>query len=197
MLIVAALGLLANIASGYLLFGSHESSLNVRGAFFHVLTDAIGSAGAVVASLAILFGGYAAADPAISAVVGVLILTSSWILIRDAVDILLEGTPFHVNIVSLHDQLRNVAGVGSVHDLHVWTLTSGVLAMSCHVVMADRLFSHSSVLSQVKTLARERFRIDHTTVQIEEARMAEEAVDSCDCHFGAWDSSHQRGTTQR
>jgi cobalt-zinc-cadmium efflux system protein len=197
MLVVAILGLLANLASGYLLFGNHESSLNVRGAFFHVLTDAIGSAGAIIAGLAILIGGYAAADPAISAVVGVLILSSSWILIRDAVDILLEGTPSHVNIVSLQDQLRSVAGVGSVHDLHVWTLTSGVLAMSCHVVLADGGFSHSSVLSHVKTLARERFRIDHTTVQIEEARMPEEAVDSCDCHFGAWDSSHPSGTTAR
>src|SRR5206468_11569633 len=105
MLDVASMGLLANIASGYLLFRSHETSLNVRGAFFHVLSDAIGSAGAIIASLAILFGGYTAADPAISVVVGVLILGSSWILIRDAVDILLEGTPSHVNIVTLHDQL--------------------------------------------------------------------------------------------
>ena len=189
MLAVASMGLFANIVSGYLLFGTHQASLNVRGAFFHVLSDAIGSVGAIVASLAILLGGYTAADPTISAVVGVLILSSSWMLIRDAVDILLEGAPSHVNMVTLHDQLKCVDGVGSVHDLHVWTLTSGVLAMSCHVVMAGGSFSHSAVLTRVKALARERFRIDHTTVQIEEANLPEEAVDSCDCHFGAWDSS--------
>jgi len=189
MLAVASMGLLANIASGYLLFRSHETSLNVRGAFFHVLSDAIGSAGAIIARLAILFGGYSAFDPAISAVVGVLILSSSWLLIRDAADILLESTPSHVNIVTLCDQLKGIGGVGSVHDLHVWTLTSGVLAMSCHVVMADDTFSRGTVLTRVKTLARERFRIDHTTVQIEEANMLEAAFDSCDCHFGAWDSS--------
>lgn len=189
MLAVASMGLFANIVSGYLLFGTHQASLNVRGAFFHVLSDAIGSVGAIIASLAILLGGYTAADPTISAVVGVLILSSSWMLIRDAVDILLEGAPSHVNMVTLHDQLKCVDGVGSVHDLHVWTLTSGVLAMSCHVVMAGGSFSHSAVLTRVKALARERFRIDHTTVQIEEANLPEEAVDSCDCHFGAWDSS--------
>jgi cobalt-zinc-cadmium efflux system protein len=189
MLLVASLGLLANIASGYLLFRGQETNLNVRGAFFHVMSDAIGSAGAIVASLAILFGGYRAADPAISAMVSVLILSSSWILIRDAVDVLLEGTPSHVNIVQLHDDLREIHGVGSVHDLHVWTLTSGVLAMSCHVVMAGDNFNRSSVLTGVKSLARERFRIDHTTVQIEEANALEEAVDSCDCRFGAWNSS--------
>ena len=189
MLAVAVMGLLANVASGYLLFGSHQTSLNVRGAFFHVLSDAIGSAGAILASLAILFAGYTAADPAISAVVGVLILGSSWILIRDAVDILLEGTPSHVNIVTLHDQLKGIDGVGSVHDLHVWTLTSGVLAMSCHVVMASDAFSHNTVLTCVKALARDQFQIDHTTVQIEEPNMPETALDACDCHFGAWDSS--------
>jgi cobalt-zinc-cadmium efflux system protein len=189
MLVIASTGLLANIASGYILFGGHQTNLNVRGAFFHVMSDAIGSAGAIVASLAILIAGYTSADPVISAVVGVLILWSSWILIRDAVDILLEGAPSHINIRTLHDRLRSIDGVGSVHDLHVWTLTSGVLAMSCHVVMAGDGFNRGIVLSGVRTLAREQFRIDHTTVQIEEANMPEAALDSCDCNFGAWDSS--------
>lgn len=189
MLVVATLGLLANILSAYLLFGAHKTSLNVRGAFFHVISDAIGSAGAIIAGLAILLGGYTVADPAISIVVGLLILSSSWMLIRDAVDILLEGTPSHVNIVSLQDQLKEIEGVDSVHDLHVWTLTSGVLAMSCHVVMNGSALGHNAVLTQVKDLARKGFRIDHTTVQIEVTGAAEELLDACDCHFGAWDSS--------
>jgi cobalt-zinc-cadmium efflux system protein len=186
MLVIACVGLLANVISAWLLFGEHRHNLNVRGAMFHIISDAIGSAGAIVASLAILLGGYYIADPAISVVVGILILSSSWVLIRDAVDVLLEGTPAQVNIVSLQHELRRVEGVESVHDLHVWTLTSGVLAMSCHIVISNGQLSHNQVLAQVNGLARERFQIDHTTVQIEEA--AESVMDSCDCHFGAWDS---------
>jgi cobalt-zinc-cadmium efflux system protein len=189
MLIVALVGLFANIASAYVLFGNRKESLNLRGAFFHVFSDAVGSLGAVIASLAILFGGYVVADPIISAVVGVLILFSSWILIRDAVDILLEGTPSHVNIVNLQKQLNEIPGVGSVHDLHVWTLTSGVLAMSCHVVMAGDSFIHGTVLAKVKTLVHEEFKIDHTTVQIEDVNATEPIMDSCDCNLGAWHSA--------
>jgi cobalt-zinc-cadmium efflux system protein len=187
MLVVAVIGLVANLVSAWLLFGKHHGNLNIRGAFFHVLSDAIGSVGAIIASLAIMFGGYQAADPLISVLVGVLILSSSWILIRDAVDILLESTPAHINIVSLREQLGRVHGVGSVHDLHVWTLTSGVLAMSCHVVAHDGS-NRTDLLNGVNRIAREMFHIDHTTIQIEEASVPEEVFDSCNCHFGAWDS---------
>lgn len=185
MLVVATAGLLANLASAYLLFGKRHESLNVRGAFFHVLSDAIGSVGAIIASIAIMVGGYRAADPLMSTIVAVLILSSSWILIRDAVDILLEGTPSHINIVSLREQLGRVGGVGSVHDLHVWTLTSGVLAMSCHVVVQGEEFRRGDVLNQINCIAREAFRIDHTTIQIEDANVPQEVFDSCNCHFGA------------
>jgi cobalt-zinc-cadmium efflux system protein len=187
MLLVAAFGLLANLASAWLLFGKHHESLNIRGAFFHVVSDAIGSVGAILASIAIILGGYRIADPIISAIVAVLILSSSWIVIRDAVDILLEGTPAHINIVKLREQLGLVDGVGSVHDLHVWTLTSGVLAMSCHVVASGQNFSRTELLTRVNGIAREMFRIDHTTIQIEEPNVPQEAFDSCNCHFGAWD----------
>jgi len=188
MLIVAIVGLLANVASAWVLFGQHRDSLNVRGAFFHVLTDAIGSVGAVLASIAIIVGGYRMADPLISIVVAVLIMWSSRVLIRDAVDILLEGTPAHINIVNLREQLGNVEGVGSIHDLHVWTLTSGVLAMSCHVVAESDHFNRTELLTRVNGVARQRFRIDHTTIQIEERNIPQELVESCNCHFGAWDS---------
>jgi cobalt-zinc-cadmium efflux system protein len=189
MLVVAVFGLLANVLSAYWLFGNRKDNLNVRGAFFHVIGDAVGSVGAVIAGLAILIGGYQIADPIISAVVGVLILFSSWILIRDAVDILLEGTPAHVNIVNLQEQLKEIPGVSSVHDLHVWTLTSGMIAMSSHVVMADDSSSRGAVLAKVKTLAREQFQIDHTTVQIEDANTNEQIMESCDCNLGAWHSA--------
>ena len=188
MLVVAVIGLLANLTSAWVLFGKHHESLNVRGAFFHVLTDALGSLGAIVASIAILVSGYTLADPLISVVVAVLILWSSWIVIRDAVDILLEGTPAHINIVSLREQLCGVNGVGSVHDLHVWTLTSGVLAMSCHIVAENESYNRTDLLARVNGVAKERFRIDHTTIQIEEGNITQELVESCNCHFGAWDS---------
>src|SRR5437870_5972007 len=188
MLLVAVVGLFANIASAYILFGKHHESLNVRGAFFHVLSDAIGSVGAILASIAIIMSGYQIADPLISVVVAVLILWSSWILIRDAVDILLEGTPSHINIVSLREQLGGMDGVSSVHDLHVWTLTSGVLAMSCHVVAQNSGLSRTELLMRVNGVARQRFHIDHTTIQIEEPNLAQEVFESCNCHFGAWDS---------
>src|SRR5438552_2159938 len=174
MLFVAVVGLLANLASAWVLFGKHHESLNVRGAFFHVLTDAIGSVGAILASIAIIVSGYQVADPLISIVVAVLILWSSWILIRDAVDILLEGTPAHINIVNLREQLGRVDGVGSVHDLHVWTLTSGVLAMSCHVVAGDGDFSRTELLRRVNDVAHQAFHIDHTTIQIEDQNIPPE-----------------------
>ena len=177
MLIVAVVGLLANLVSAYLLFGNHDDNLNVRGAFFHVLSDAVGSAGAILASLAILFGGYVIADPVISAVVALLILSSSWILIRDSVDILLESTPANVNIVKLREQLHQAPGVASVHDLHVWTLTSGVMAMSCHVVADDADFKRTDILSRLRDVARDQFHIDHTTIQIEEPNVPQEALD--------------------
>jgi len=189
MLVVAIFGLLANLLSAYLLSRNHKENLNVRGAFFHVIGDAIGSVGAVIASLGILIWGYQMADPIISAIVGILILFSSWILIRDAVDILLEGTPAHVNIVNLQEQLKEIPGVSSVHDLHVWTLTSGMIAMSSHVVMADNDFNRGAVLAEVRALARERFKIDHTTVQIEDANTNDQVMESCDCNLGAWHSA--------
>ena len=189
MLIVAVIGLIANASSAWLLFGKHHENLNIRGAFFHVLTDAIGSMGAILASIAILVSGYVLADPLISIVVAVLILWSSWIVIRDAVDILLEGTPAHINIVSLREELGRVDGVGSVHDLHVWTLTSGVLAMSCHIVAENDSYNRTDLLARVNGLAKEQFHIDHSTIQIEESKIPQELVESCNCHFGAWDIS--------
>lgn len=185
MLVVASGGLAANLASAYILFGKQSESLNVRGAFFHVLSDAIGSVGAITASLLIMFFGWTSADAVTSGIVGVLILSSSWILIRDAVDILLESAPSHINLKTLKDQLVHTAGVASVHDLHVWTLTSGVIAMSCHVVVSGSPQPQSDILGRVNRVAHDRFRIDHTTIQIEHHDASDQDLESCNCHFGA------------
>lgn len=185
MLLVATGGLAANLVSAYFLFGKQSESLNVRGALFHVLSDAVGSAGAIVASLAIMLLGWNSADAVISAVVALLILSSSWILIRDAVDVLLEGAPSDINLARLKDQLNAAAGVDSVHDLHVWTLTSGVVAMSCHIVVSDPPDLGGDVLGRIRRIAHDRFRIDHTTIQVETTGTAEKELESCNCQFGA------------
>lgn len=179
MLLVASAGFGANLLSAYLLFGQQHESLNVRGAFLHVMGDAAGSIGAIGASLAILLWSWNYADSIISSLVAVLILCSSWILIRDAVDVLLEGTPSHINIVALKEQLARVDGVHSVHDLHVWTLTSGVLAMSCHVVIDRAQANHHHVLNGLNNIVRERFRIGHTTIQIEGENLQRQESHSC------------------
>ena len=185
MLIVASGGLFANLASAYILYKNQSQSLNVRGAFIHVLSDALGSIGAIIASLAIIFFGWNWADAVVSAIVAILILSSSWLLIRDAVDILLEAAPAHINLTTLKAQLVGADGVLSVHDLHVWTLTSGVVAMSCHVVVGENEPPQSAVLGRVREIVHDRFQIDHTTIQVESGGPNGEDPEVCNCHFGA------------
>ncbi len=184
MLIVASGGLVANLASAYILYKNQSQSLNVRGAFIHVLSDALGSIGAIIASLAIIFFGWNWADAVISAIVAILILSSSWFLIRDAIDVLLEGAPAHINLTTLKDQLVGADGVLSVHDLHVWTLTSGVVAMSCHVAVGEIEPPQSAVLGRVREIVHDRFKIDHTTIQVESGGPNGEDPEVCNCHFG-------------
>lgn len=184
MVMVASGGLFANLASAWLLYRAQSESLNVRGAFLHVLSDAAGSVGAILAGLAILLFEWRAADAAVSLVVVLLILASSWVLIRDAVDILLEGAPPHINLKTLEEQIVADSDVRSVHDLHVWTLTSGIVAMSCHVVV-DPATAQSDVLTRVSNIAQSRFSIDHATIQIEHDGPGGQSAGECNCQFGA------------
>jgi len=166
MLVVAATGLLANIVTAALLFRSRDENLNLRGAFLHVLGDTLGSVGAIVAGLLMLFRHWYLADPIVSAVVGALILYSSWKLVSESVDVLLEGTPRHLNISNILNDLRQLNGVSSVHDLHVWSITSGLTAMSCHVVLKPKVDA-GEALATSNRLMREKYGIEHTTIQIE------------------------------
>ena len=165
MLGVAAAGLVANILGAVILHRGHEHSLNQRGAYLHVLSDAVGALGAVVAALVIVFAGWTLADPMISLVIALLILRGAWQLTRESVDILLEATPAHISLHDVHDRMASVPGVSSVHDLHVWTLTSGVVAMSGHLVVqnpADNQRILECVQGQLEELG-----IRHITVQME------------------------------
>ncbi len=167
MILIGILGLIANLASASVLHGSHTHNLNIRSAFLHVLGDILGSIAVIFAGVAISLWGFFWADPAVSAFVSVLILLSAWRVVRDSVLILLEGTPAHVNLRAMTKELSEVRGVSSVHDLHVWTLTSGVHVMTCHAVLLPGE-NASQILEQLNKVSRERFRVDHTTIQIED-----------------------------
>jgi len=165
MLAVAAIGLLVNIIAALLLHGSAGHSLNVRGAYLHVLGDLLGSIGAMMAAVIILTTGWYPADPIISVLVASLILVGSWRLIRESVDVLLEATPRHIDLAAVRRTICALPGVEGIQDLHVWTLTSGVVAMSAHLV-ADP--AHQPTLAaEVHRLMHERFGISHVTVQVD------------------------------
>jgi cobalt-zinc-cadmium efflux system protein len=166
MLAIAAGGLAVNLAGLALLAGGREHNLNVRGAWLHVLSDALGSAGAILAALLVLAFGWTWADPLASIAIAALIVRSSWSLMREAVSVLMEWAPEHVDVEAIQRQLAAVPNVIAVHDLHVWTIGSGMVALSGHVVVADEREA-GKLLQEMSDLLHERFGIDHATLQIE------------------------------
>jgi cobalt-zinc-cadmium efflux system protein len=167
MLVVAGSGLLANLATAALLYRTQHESLNLRGAFLHVVGDTLGSVGAIAAGIVMLAWHWYLADPIASVLVSVLVLVSAWQLVRESADVLLEAAPSGISIPSILADLGSVGGVRSIHDLHVWSITSGMPAMSCHVVLKQGLET-SAVLEELSRLMREKYGIEHTTIQIEE-----------------------------
>jgi cobalt-zinc-cadmium efflux system protein len=178
MLLIAVLGLAVNLVSAYYLNKSQQTSINVKAAFLHVTGDAISSVGAILAGTLMLFYKWYMADPLISFLVGALILYGSWRLVKDSVDILLEGTPNHIDLDLVRNELCKVEGVESIHDLHIWTLTSGIHAMSCHVVVCGSEDRHR-ILEELSGIVRGKFRVDHTTIQLEEVNLRHQEMDSC------------------
>lgn len=170
MLLVAFAGLVANLASAWVLMrgGGHTENLNTRGAFLSVVGDALGSVGAIVAALVMLATGWYLADPILSAGLGLLILWSSWRLLRESVDVLLEATPQGIDPDAVQEAMRSVDGITAVRDLHIWTVTSGLIAMSGHVEV-DGQRAWRDVLGDVTTLLRGEFGIVHVTLQPEMA----------------------------
>jgi len=166
MLVVATVGLGVNVAAGFVLYGSHRESLNIRGAFLHVLGDALGSVGAIAAGIIMLLTGWYVADPLISVFIGLLILYTSWSLIKDSVDILMQSVPSGIDLKELQGAMEQVSGITRVHDLHVWTVTSGIFTLSAHAVVNGEEESHE-ILDRVERVLKEQFSIEHTTIQIE------------------------------
>jgi cobalt-zinc-cadmium efflux system protein len=166
MLGVAIAGLLVNIVAARLLHSSAEHNLNLRGAYLHVIGDLIGSIGAIVAALLIIRMGFVLADPIISVIVGLLVLYSSWKLVHESVDVLLESVPAHIDLMEVRQAIDDIPGVGQVHDLHVWTVTSGMVCMSGHAVVQNP-DQNQRVLQEIHAALRDRFGISHITVQLE------------------------------
>jgi cobalt-zinc-cadmium efflux system protein len=165
MLAVAVVGLCVNLVSLYILTRGEGHSLNERGAMLHVLGDALGSVGAITAALVIHFTGWFLADSIVSALIGLLILRSTWELLREVVNILMEGTPIHLSFDEVHREMLAVPGVAAVTDLHMWSLASGFDAVSAHVAVPEPERGEA-VRRQLKALLRERFGIRHSTLEI-------------------------------
>jgi cobalt-zinc-cadmium efflux system protein len=162
---VAGVGLIANVVAVSVLHRGHQHSLNQRGAYLHVLNDLLGSVGALTAGVIILLTGWTTADAIVSLLIGLLVLISAWRLVKESTDVLLEATPAHIALADVHERIVSVPGVDSVHDLHLWTVTSGVVAMSGHLVVKNPT-DNQPVLEEVQGRMR-ALGIAHVTVQVE------------------------------
>ncbi len=166
MLIVATIGLAVNIAGMLILRKSSKQSLNMKGAYFEVLSDMLTSIGVIAAAIIMISTGWYYADPILSAIIGLFILPRTWILLKDAIGVLLEGVPSDISIPELKKAMEQIPGIVSMHDLHVWALTSGLNALSVHVVI-----NKESIPDEMIKLINDKiindFPISHTTIQIE------------------------------
>jgi cobalt-zinc-cadmium efflux system protein len=167
MLVVAIIGLCVNLISMKLLSAGSSESINLKGAYFEVLSDMLGSVGVIIAALVVMLTGWTLADPIIGIGIGLFIIPRTWILLKQAIHILMEGTPPDVDLRLVETKLLEIDGVTAIHDLHVWTITSGIDAMSCHLVIAD-MAQNRATLAAARTVMASEFKIDHVTIQIED-----------------------------
>jgi cobalt-zinc-cadmium efflux system protein len=166
MLAIAVVGLGVNLVAARILHGHSGESLNVSAAMRHVIADLLGSAGVIIAAAIILATGWEYADPVVSVAIGLLILGSSWTVLRDSVQILLEGSPPGLDVEQIGRAMAGTAGVTQVHDLHVWTITSGFPALAAHVLVARDSDCHAA-RRELEAMLHERFGLDHTTLQVD------------------------------
>lgn len=185
MLVIGVIGLAANVASAVILHRRQGESLNVRGAFYHVLGDVAGSVGVIVAGLIMLATGWLLADPLVSVAIGVLIVIGAVRLLRESLTVLLETVPGYLDTATIERALTDTEGVIGLHDLHVWTVTSGLVALSCHCELSgDR--DSDQVLAELCDMLHDRFAIHHVTIQPEIERL----------HGGEGDHSLPRCTSE-
>lgn len=176
---IAGGGLLVNIAAAALLHSGKAHDLNLRGAWLHVMGDLFGSVAAIIAGLLIIGFGWVWADALGSILISAIIIFGAWRLILDSVNVLLEGTPRHISLAAVESAILETEGVGGVHDLHVWTISSGIEALSAHI-SHDESLTHSELLAAVRQKLHDRFGIDHLTIQMETLQLEAEAVYVCE-----------------
>ncbi|MGD9588455.1 MAG: cation diffusion facilitator family transporter [Pyrinomonadaceae bacterium] len=179
LLAIAAGGFVVNVIAAALLHSGHKHNLNLRGAFLHVIGDLLGSVAAVTAGALIIAFGWMWADAVGSILISLIIIVGAWRLILESVNVLLEGTPAHIDLSSVADSILGSDGVTGIHDLHVWTISSGIYALSVHI-SHDPSVAHSDLLAIVRDKLHERFGIDHLTIQMETADRETEAVYICE-----------------
>ncbi|KML34902.1 cation diffusion facilitator family transporter [Rossellomorea marisflavi] len=187
MLIISIIGLLVNVLVAWIMMrgGDTDENLNMRGAFLHVISDMLGSVGAVIAALLIMFFGWGWADPLASVIVAVLVLNSGYRVVKKSLHILLEGTPEQIDVEEVIDVIKREDGIDDIHDLHIWTITSGFIAMSCHAVVAEDL----TVKGTEQVLRRleprlQHFGIKHITMQFETENNPHDSAILCDMEHG-------------
>jgi cobalt-zinc-cadmium efflux system protein len=178
MILVASGGLVVNLICAWILHTHDEIDLNIRGASMHVLGDALGSVAAILAGVCMWLFGWYAADALFSVVISLLIIWGSVRLIRESTNVLLEGTPAHINLAAVEDEILATAGVAAVHDLHIWTITSGREALSAHVIHAESI-SQPDLLRELRTKLHERFGVDHLTIQMETPDFEDDTFHFC------------------
>lgn len=167
MIIISVMGLIINILVAWILSrGSTEDNLNIRSAFMHVLGDLLGSVGAIIAALLIIFFGWNIADPIASMIVSVLILFSGWHIIRDSVNILMESKPSNINTLEIEETIKSIKGVIDIHDLHIWMITQEFLSLTAHISV-DNEIDRDLLLKEITQVIKDQTGIVHTTIQIE------------------------------
>lgn len=188
MLTVAFIGLLVNIVAAFILMrGDKDENLNVRSAFLHVLGDLLGSVGAIIAALLIMFFCWNLADPIASVLVAILIIISGYRVTKDSIHILMEGAPAHIDVDNVKNSLLSLKGIKDVHDLHVWSITSDFPSLSCHVVVEQGV-DHSEMLSRANKTLHEEYHLEHTTIQIEidDRRVGQTTVTNNKTELTSW-----------
>ncbi|MCF5665196.1 cation diffusion facilitator family transporter [Pseudomonas marginalis] len=177
MLVIAVLGLIVNLISMRLLSAASGESLNVKGAYLEVWSDMLGSIGVIIAALVILYTGWGWVDSLVAAAIGFWVLPRTWTLLKESMNVLLQGVPDGIDIEQVEQAIRGVRGVKDVHDLHIWALTSGKNVLSTHLVADSALGTEQQILVQVTELLHEKFDISHATIQVEGAGFAHDEHD--------------------
>jgi cobalt-zinc-cadmium efflux system protein len=178
MIAVAVGGLLVNLGCAWILRGRHEIDLNIRGVWLHVMSDALGSVAAIIAGTIMWLYGWYVVDPLFSVLIALLIVWSSWALIRESTNVLLEGTPAHINLAAVEAAILETSGVSAVHDLHIWTITSGREALSAHVIHSETTQA-PELLRDLRAKLQTQFGVDHLTIQMETPDFEDETFHFC------------------